>query len=83
MPCNGGYLIMFKDNEAFENTRRQLKELINFLNKQSLKENDLLLDEAVTWLMTAESYLNKHIQYKRLACLNGTATDLNRKKHNE
>ena len=52
---------MFKDNEAFENTRRQLKELINFLNKQSLKENDLLLDEAVTWLMTAESYLNKHI----------------------
>ena len=72
-----------KDNLGLENTRRQLQQLINFLSKQSLKENDLLLDEAVTWLMTAESYLNKHIQYKRLACLNGTATDLNRKKHNE
>ena len=72
-----------KDNLELENTRRQLQQLINFLSKQSLKENDLLLDEAVTWLMTAESYLNKHIQYKRLACLNGTETNLNRKKHNE
>ena len=72
-----------KDNLGLENTRRQLQQLINFLSKQSLKENDLLLDEAVTWLMTAESYLNKHIQYKRLACLNGTKTDLNIKKHKE
>ena len=72
-----------KDNLGLENTRRQLQQLINFLNKQSLKENDSLLDEAVTWLMTAESYLNKHIQYKRLACLNGTKTDLNIKKHKE
>ena len=72
-----------QNNSGLENTKRQLQQLINFLSKQSLKENDLLLDEAVTWLMTAESYLNKHIQYKRLACLNGTATDLNRKKHNE
>ena len=56
-----------KDNLGLENTRRQLQQLIHFLSKKSLKENDLLLDEAVTWLMTAESYLNKHIQYKRLA----------------
>jgi len=72
-----------QDNLGLENTRRQLQQLINFLSKQSLKENDLLLDEAVTWLMTAESYLNKHIQYKRLSCLNGTKTDLNIKKHKE
>tara|TARA_Y100001973_G_C5108216_1_gene286263 strand:- start:346 stop:567 length:222 start_codon:yes stop_codon:yes gene_type:complete len=72
-----------QDNFGLENTRRELQQLINFLSKKSLKENDLLLDEAVTWLMTAESYLNKHIQYKRLACLNGTKTDLNLKKHKE
>ena len=72
-----------QNNSGLENTKRQLQQLINFLSKQSLKENDLLLDEAVTWLMTAESYLNKHIQYKRLACLNGTKTNLNRKKHKE
>ena len=72
-----------KDNLGLENTRRQLQQLIHFLSKKSLKENDLLLDEAVTWLMTAESYLNKHLQYKRLACLNGTKTDLNIKKHKE
>jgi len=74
---------MFKDNQGLENTRRQLRELIIFLNKQYKKENNLLLDEAITWLYNAESYLNKYVTYKTLACLNGTKTDLNRKKHNE
>ena len=40
-----------QDNLGLENTRRQLQQLINFLSKQSLKENDNLLDEAVNRLM--------------------------------
>ena len=83
MPCNGGYLVMFKDNEALENTRRKLRELIIFLNKQSLKENKCLLDFAVDGLMASESYINKFVLNKQLACLNGTETDLNRKRHNQ
>ena len=55
-----------KDNLGLENTRRQLQQLINFLNKQSLKENDSLLDEAVNNLMTSQSYLNKSAQNKML-----------------
>ena len=55
-----------KDNLGLENTRRQLQQLINFLNKQSLKENDNLLDEAVNRLMAAQSYLNKFAQNKIL-----------------
>ena len=74
---------MFKDNEGLENTRRQLRELIIFLNKQSLKENNCLLDFAVDGLMASESYINKFVQNKQLACLNGTETDLNRKRHNQ
>ena len=73
---------MFKDNEALENTRRQLRELIIFLNKQSLKENNCLLDFAVDGLMASESYINKFVLNKQLPCLNGTKTDLNRKTHN-
>ena len=57
---------MFKDNKALENTRRQLRELIIFLNKQSLKENDNLLNEAVNNLMASQSYLNKFAQNKML-----------------
>ena len=48
-----------KDNLGLENTRRQLQQLINFLSKQSLKENDNLLDESVNRLMASQSYLNK------------------------
>jgi len=55
-----------KDNLGLENTRRQLQQLINFLNKQSLKENDNLLDEAVNRLMASQSYLNKFAQNKML-----------------
>jgi len=55
-----------KDNLGLENTRRQLQQLINFLNKQSLKENDSLLDEAVNSLMVSQSYLNKFAQNKLL-----------------
>ena len=55
-----------KDNLGLENTRRQLQQLINFLNKQSLKENDNLLDEAVNSLMVSQSYLNKFAQNKIL-----------------
>ena len=55
-----------KDNLGLENTRRQLQQLINFLNKQSLKENDSLLDEAVNSLMVSQSYLNKFAQNKIL-----------------
>ena len=55
-----------KDNLGLENTRRQLQQLINFLNKQSLKENNNLLDEAVNSLMTSQSYLNKFAQNKIL-----------------
>ena len=55
-----------KDNLGLENTRRQLQHLINFLSKQSLKENDNLLDEAVNRLMASQSYLNKFAQNKIL-----------------
>jgi hypothetical protein len=55
-----------QDNLGLENTRRQLQQLINFLNKQSLKENDNLLDEAVNSLMVSQSYLNKFAQNKIL-----------------
>ena len=55
-----------QDNLGLENTRRQLQQLINFLNKQSLKENDNLLDEAVNRLMASQSYLNKFAQNKML-----------------
>ena len=55
-----------KDNLGLENTRRQLQQLINFLNKQSLKENNNLLDEAVNSLMASQSYLNKFAQNKIL-----------------
>jgi len=55
-----------KDNLGLENTRRQLQQLINFLNKQSLKENDNLLNEAVNNLMASQSYLNKFAQNKML-----------------
>ena len=55
-----------KDNLGLENTRRQLQQLINFLSKQSLKENDNLLDEAVNRLMASQSYLNKFAQNKIL-----------------
>ena len=55
-----------QDNLGLENTRRQLQQLINFLNKQSLKENDNLLDEAVNRLMASQSYLNKFAQNKIL-----------------
>ena len=55
-----------KDNLGLENTRRQLQQLINFLNKQSLKENNNLLDEAVNSLMVSQSYLNKFAQNKIL-----------------
>lgn len=55
-----------RDNLGLENTRRQLQQLINFLNKQSLKENDNLLDEAVNSLMASQSYLNKFAQNKIL-----------------
>ena len=55
-----------KDNLGLENTRRQLQQLINFLNKQSLKENDSLLDEAVNSLMVSQSYLDKFAQNKLL-----------------
>ena len=55
-----------KDNLGLENTRRQLQQLINFLNKQSLKENDNLLNEAVNRLMASQSYLNKFAQNKIL-----------------
>ena len=55
-----------QDNLGLENTRRQLQQLINFLNKQSLKENDNLLDEAVNNLMASQSYLNKFAQNKML-----------------
>ena len=55
-----------KDNLGLENTRRQLQQLINFLNKLSLKENNNLLDEAVNSLMVSQSYLNKFAQNKIL-----------------
>ena len=55
-----------KDNLGLENTRRQLQQLINFLNKQSLKENDSLLDDCVNSLMVSQSYLNKFAQNKML-----------------
>jgi|TARA_R100000081_G_C4738737_1_gene127636 site-specific recombinase XerC len=55
-----------QDNLGLENTRRQLQQLINFLNKQSLKENNNLLDEAVNSLMVSQSYLNKFAQNKIL-----------------
>ena len=55
-----------KDNLGLENTRRQLQQLINFLSKQSLKENDNLLNEAVNRLMASQSYLNKFAQNKIL-----------------
>ena len=55
-----------QDNLGLENTRRQLQQLINFLSKQSLKENDNLLDEAVNRLMASQSYLNKFAQNKIL-----------------
>ena len=55
-----------KDNLGLENTRRQLQQLINFLSKQSLKENDNLLNEAVNRLMASQSYLNKFAQNKML-----------------
>ena len=55
-----------KDNFGLENTRRQLQQLINFLSKQSLKENDNLLNEAVNRLMASQSYLNKFAQNKIL-----------------
>ena len=55
-----------KDNLGLENTRRQLQQLINFLNKLSLKENNNLLDEAVNRLMASQSYLNKFAQNKIL-----------------
>ena len=55
-----------QDNLGLENTRRQLQQLINFLNKQSLKENDNLLNEAVNNLMASQSYLNKFAQNKML-----------------
>lgn len=55
-----------QDNLGLENTRRQLQQLINFLSKQSLKENDILLDEAVNRLMASQSYLNKFAQNKIL-----------------
>ena len=55
-----------KDNLGLESTRRQLQQLINFLNKQSLKENNNLLDEAVNNLMASQSYLNKFAQNKIL-----------------
>jgi site-specific recombinase XerC len=55
-----------QDNLGLENTRRQLQQLINFLNKQSLKENDNLLNEAVNNLMASQSYLNKFAQNKIL-----------------
>ena len=51
---------MYKDNFSLENTRRNLSSLIAFLNKHSLKENDFLLNEAVTGLMEAQSNLNKY-----------------------
>ena len=53
-------------NLGLENTIRQLQQLINFLSKKSLKENDNLLDEAVNSLMASQSYLNKFAQNKIL-----------------
>ena len=55
-----------QDNLGLETTRRRLQQLINFLSKKSLKENDNLLDEAVNSLMASQSYLNKFAQNKIL-----------------